>query len=249
MQQKEKKVDRTILAITDFSRSSTNAVLFAIGLFKYSTLKIILLHTFGNPSERENSLIFIEDVLAKKSEESLKKQTEKITSILRDREVNITTYSLAGRLKKGIAKIIESEDADIIVAGIPAGKYPPYYLNDYPVLFTGQSKHPVLLVPENCVDRPLRNVLTINCDPAKQQNSLNTDLEHIVNHGHIVKYTVNLHEKKIDRKVKDLLHTMLKKEEVELIIFIPAPADKIDKALLDYQIQELPTAFSSLLSY
>jgi hypothetical protein len=247
-EQKHKNgVDQTILAITDFSKSSSNAILFAANLLQYCNLKFIFLNVFDIPSDKDSLLISIEDILTTESETDLKKQSAEIALAFKNREINISTYSLTGKLKKGIAKIIESEDIDLIVAGIPANKYPSNYLNDCPILFRGQSKYPVLLVPENCVDKPLRRVLTLNFDSAKQQNMLNKDLEHIINHDHITKYTISINEKKIDHKVISSLHTLLKKEKVELIIFISAPGDRIDKAMLDYQLYELYPYLMSLL--
>ena len=246
---KQKKEDPTILAITDFSKSSTNAILFAAHLFRDTTLKINLLNIFENPTDKATLLISVEDILMKESVISLKKQAAEIAFVLKKQKPTILSHSISEALKKGIAKIAESEKIDLIVAGIPAGKYPSEYLNDYPILYIGQSKYPVLLVPENCVDKPVRSVLTLNFDSAKQQNTENKDLEHIVNHDHIAKYTININEKKIDRKVTASLQSMLKKEEVELITLIPAPGDKIDKALLDYRIQELYNTTASLLSY
>lgn len=248
LEKEEKKANRTILAITDFTKSSTNAILFAANLLQYSTLKIILLNVFETPGDKDSLLISVDDILIKDSDTRLKKQTTEITSFLKERKLNISTRSLPGKLKKGIEKIIEEEDIDLIVMGIPLEKYPSKYLEDCPVLFIGQSKNPVLLVPENCVDKPLRSVLTLNFDTAKLQNMLNKDLEHIINHDHITKYTISINEKKIDHKVIASLHTMLKKEEVEFIIFIPAPGDKIDRALLDYRVQDLCPSVAILLN-
>ena len=247
--QQENKANRTILAITDFSPSSTNAILFAAYLFQYSAFNILLLNVFETPSDKDSLLISVDDILIKESDTRLKKQSAEIASILKDQKLNISTYSFPGKLKKGIAKVMETEDIDMIVSGIPSDKYPSKYLDSCPMLFMGQSKYPVLLVPEHCVDKPLRKVLTLNFDSVKEPNILNKDLEHIVNHDHITKYTLSINENKIDSKAIASLRTMLKKEEVELIIFIPAPGDRIDRALIDYQVQELSPAVSSILSY
>ena len=245
---KTTKAERTILVITDFSECSTNAILFVAHLFQHTKLKISLLNTFGNPSERESFLLYIEDILAKKSGKGLKKQTTEIDSIFKERKLNISTHSLPDSLKKGIAKIIEAEDIDMIVVGLPAGKYPSEYLNTCPVLFRGQSKYPVLLVPEKCINKPLRNVVTLNFYSAQQQNILNKDLEHLVNYDDTTNHVINVNDGKTNNTTLKTLENTITSTKKDLIILNSAPGDQIDKALLEYRIQDLSSLVISMLN-
>ncbi len=241
-------MDRTILAITDFTKSSTRAILFAVNLFRYSTLKIILVNIFETPSDKDSLLISVEDIILKDSETGLKKQSAEIITTLKNEKITILTNSITGKLKKGIGKIIESEQIDLIVAGIPSDRVRDNIFYDIPLLFKVQSKYPVLLVPENCIDKPLRSILTVNFDSAQSKNETDNTLEQIINHDHISKYTITINEKKIDNSVKASLQTMLINDNVELIIFNPAPGDKIDMALADFRIQELYPTVATLLN-
>ncbi len=245
---REKKVNRTILAITDFTKSSTNAVLFAANLFKYTNLKIILLNVFETPNEKEPLLISVEDILTKDSESGLKKQSSDIALKLKEQGVSISTFSISGKLKKALTQVMETESIDLILSGISTDIYPSKYFSNTPILFIGQSKYPVLLVPEKASDKELKSLITVNFDASKHEIPRDREFEHMVNHDHIVKHVLSVNEKKIDKKIISSLQTMLSKEKAELVILIPAPGDKIDKALLDYRLQELCPTIASLLN-
>ena len=242
---RKKKTDRTVLVITDFTKSSTNAVLSAASLFEKLNLKFILLNVFENPAEKSHLLISVEDILVKDSEAGLKKQAAELASTLKGKEVSFTTYSAAGRLKKVVKAIQETENIDLIVVGIPSDKHPFKDLNKIPLLFMGQSKLPVLMVPEKCPDKPAKNAFIINLGAPLSRKAVDKEFEHIVNHDHIAKHIIYFNEKQPNHA----LHEMLLESESDLMILIPAPGDRLDKALLEYQITTLAPTLASLLKY
>lgn len=246
----QKKIDKTILAITDFSKSSTNAILFVARLFKNCNLKFALLNIFKNPGERTSFLISIDDIVSKDSEISLKKQAEEIAVDLKDLKPEIVPYSLSAKLKKNIENISQSESIDLIVTGIPANQYPSEYLNNIPLLFIGQSKFPVLMVPENCAPTPIKSILVLNLDARLSKNRANKGFEYFANSHKIGKNIIYLNEKKMDNTAKvTSLFTSIRDNDVNLLMIIPSAGDKIDKALLDYQMQELCPMVASLLNF
>lgn len=248
MQKENKKADKTILAITDFSKSSTHAILSAARLFENANLKYKLLNVFENPGEKAALLISIEDILAKDSEMGLKKQAAEIAPALNSPESNISTYSIAGKLRKAVSDIVRSESVDLIVTGIPADKYPCKTPDNKPILFMGQSRVPVLMVPEKCSDETVKSVLILNLYAQLPEKVIAKGFESIVNHDHIAKNVIYINEKKISTALSASLHDALSKSEANLIIIIPAPGDKIDRALLDFHIQELCPTVAALLN-
>lgn len=245
----QKKNDKTILAITDFSKSSTNAILFAARLFKNYNLKLNLLNVFENPSEKAALLISIEDIVSKDSELGLKKQSEEIAYKLEDIKPQITTNSLSGKFKKVVGTITQSENIDLIVAGIPLNQYPCKELNYVPFLFVGQSKFPILMVPEDCVSKSVKNILVLSLDVRLSKGLVNKGFEYFANHHSIDRNIINLNDKKVNNSAKlSSLFTSIKENKVDLLMIIPSAGDKIDRALLDYQVQELCPTVASLLN-
>jgi hypothetical protein len=151
-------------------------------------------------------------------------------------------------LKKAISTIAQSEDVDLIVSGIPGDKDPCKNLNHIPLLFMGQSKLPVLIVPEKCLPAPIKNILVLNLDPHSHKRNPDKEFEYIINHDHISKHILSLNERKKDATIRDTLQTALKNQKTDLIIIIPAIGDKIDRLLLDYQIKELCPTIAALLN-
>lgn len=248
VQKDKKKATRNILVITDFTKSSSNAILFAAHLFKNADLSFNLLNVYDNPGVKATLLISVEDILAKDSEAGLQRQSAEVASALKKLKPVISTHSVTGKLKKAISIIAQSEQIDLIVAGIPSNKYPCKNLKDRPLLFMGQSRVPVLLVPENCSDKPIKNILILNLDGHHHKTSADKGFECIINHDHISKFTISLNEKKIDSDALSLFYGTLKENNANLIIIIPAVGDNMDRLLLDYQIQELCPAVSTLLN-
>lgn len=244
----EKKADRNILAITDFTKSSTHAILFAANLFKNSILKFKLVNVFDNPNDKASLLISIEDILTKDSEAGLNKQSAEITSALETMKFHISTYSTTGRLKKAIGTIAQADDVDLIVAGAPSDKYPCKNLNNIPLLFMGQSRYPILIVPENCFHNVIKNILILNLGGTLAKYKFEKGFEHIVNHDHISKREIHINEKKMDKATTTSIQSILNQKKTDLIIIIPAPGDKIDRSLLDYQIHDLCPSIAALLN-
>jgi hypothetical protein len=245
---RDKNVNRNVLAITDFSKSSTNAILYASNLFNYSNLKIILLNAYETPDEKAALLISIEDILSKDSETGLKKQSTDISTITNDRNLEISTYSIGAKLKYAIGKIIQSENIDLITAGIPKSKYPSTFLNKNPILFMGQNRYPVLLVPEECSNKPIKNILILNLGSHQVNDYSKNGLEHILNHNHLAKFVINLNDIKNDNTETAFLNKTLTKQKTDLILIVPSTGDRIDRALLNCQVKELNTLLVSLLN-
>lgn len=248
IQKGKKKADKTILVITDFTKSSTNAILFAANLFKNSNLRINLLNTYENPNEKANILISVEDILSKDSEAGLQKQSAEVALALGKLKPAIATYSSMGKFKKIISTITRSEDIDLIVLGIHSNEHICKKLNTAPLLFIGQGKVPVLMVPENHIHTSVKNVLVLNLGVHQDKNTPDKRFEHIVNHDHIFKEVINLHEKQVNSGTLSAFYSALQKHNTDLIIIAPVAGDKIDKILLGYQFKELLPAFAAIMN-
>jgi len=247
--ERKDKADKTILAITDFSKNSTHAILFAAGLFKDSIIQIKLLNVFESPDKKAKLLISIDDIIIKDSETGLKKQSAEIASVSKKKSLKILTYSASGKLKKIIGSLAQSEDISLIVGSIPPNKHPCKKLNYTPFLFMGQSRHPVLMVPENHVHKTVNNILILNLDAHLSESKINTSFENLVNHKHISTRIITLYEKNIDNTKISSIFKLLKESRAGMLIIVPSAGDKLDRQLLDYQIQELCTTLASLLNF
>lgn len=115
MKSATKRTNSTILAITDFSKSSTNAILNAIRLYKNAHVTLKLLNVFENPGEKANLLISVDDIISRDSKAGLKKQAAEITSLFKKGGLTIQTYSMPGKLHKAIQTITQSDTIDLIV--------------------------------------------------------------------------------------------------------------------------------------
>jgi hypothetical protein len=246
--EKKKGMIKTVLAITDFSKCSTNAILFAANLLKYSNLKIILLNTFETPNDKASLLISVEDILSKDSESGLKKQSDGIIAALERQKLNISTYSHAGKLNKVIGKILKEQEENLIVAGIPPDKYPLLYINNIPVLFMGQSRYPVLLVPESTPVKNIKSILVLNLDKNNNENLAKKGLEQIINHDHLLQYSINISGDISSNTIAEPTRKLLSTETIDLIILLPSSGDKIDRAILNFEVLELFQLFASLLN-
>lgn len=245
---RKKKADKTVLVITDFSKNSTNAILFAAGMFKDSTIRFKLLNIFESPDEKARLLISVEDIISQNSEIGLEKQSAEIASTIKKKNLEVSTLSASGSLKKIIGNLAQSEDISFIVAGIPADKYPCKELNNMPLMFMGQNRYPVLMVPENCSPKPLKNFLVLNLDTHTPQNKLETRFENIVSQGGVSKNFLTLSEQNMDTVKISSVYALLKENRTGILVIIPSAGDKLDRALLDYQIEELCPNIAALLN-
>jgi hypothetical protein len=248
MQEYSKKAVRNVLVVTDFSKSSANAIYFAAKLLKHAELKFVLLNCYVNPDEKSTLLISLKDILQKKSERALEKQVSEMESLIEKKPLEISTYSEPGKLKKAMDTITGNEEIDLMVAGIPSAQYQGKIPVSIPLLFMGQGRYPLLLVPEDCNEKDIKNILVLNMNPIPPETSIKKGLEHIINHDHLSRHTININERDFDSaKAKSLGETLSRRAE-ELIIIIPSPGDRIDKSLMEYRIQELCPAVGSLLN-
>ena len=244
----KKKADKTILAITDFSKSSTNAIIFAAGLFKDINPKLQLLNIFDSPDEKDAPLISVEDILSKDSETGLKKQALEITSALKNPALDIATFSVSGRLKKVISNLAQNGNINLIVAGISGDKYLCKQLNNKPLLFMSPNRVPVLLVPEKTPQKPVDKIAILNLDTHTSETGLKKEFEKIVNHDHVSKNVIALDNRKPEKTAIASIHKLAKEDTISLFVIAPAANDNIDRALLNYRIQELLPSVASLLN-
>jgi len=246
----EKKVTKTILAVTNFSKSSTNAIVFASNLFANRKLKLLLLNIFENPDETKNMLILINDILGKESEKGLKKQSVEIKALLKDRNLDISVYSMTGKLEKVINTINQTQNIDLMVAGMCSGKYSNKGPENLPMLFMGLSKYPVLLLPENYSDGPVKNILVLNLESDRERFNVKRYFEYIINQDYLTGRIININEKKIDNEMVASLQRMLamRKEKTDIIIVTPPSGNSIDRAVLELKVDKLSLITSSLLN-
>ncbi|HTA26953.1 MAG TPA: universal stress protein [Bacteroidia bacterium] len=242
------RADRTILAITDFSKSSTNAILFAAHLLKDSNLKLKLVNIVENPTDKTPLLISVEDILAKDSEDGLKKQSAEIASAFKNDTLHISTYSLSGKLKKIVPAISPADTIDLIVAGIPSDKHSGKNLHNVPLLFMGQSRHPTLIVPENFTPKPIKSVLILNMSSEPPGKTFDFGFEHIFSQHQPARHIIQINAAKTGPGALASIENTISDEKKDLAILIPSAGDRIDKALLEYRIQDLSPFVTSILN-
>ena len=112
----------------------------------------------------------------------------------------------------------------------------------------GQNRYPVLLVPEECSNKPIKNILILNLGSHQVNDYSKNGLEHILNHNHLAKFVINLNDIKNDNTETAFLNKTLTKQKTDLILIVPSTGDRIDRALLNCQVKELNTLLVSLLN-
>jgi nucleotide-binding universal stress UspA family protein len=156
---------RTLIATTDFSPSSINAVNYAADMAKTIKARLILFNAVPIPmavSEIPVPEATLGDMLTEASRE-LKTLKDKL--LLRTNgELDISTEVLMGNFADKIDDISDKCKPFAIVMGIAQGKAVERFLMGSNTFYAiNRSPHPILIVPEKACFRPI-NKIGLACD-------------------------------------------------------------------------------------
>lgn len=114
---------RVIIVPTDFSENAFNALTCALEYFKYETSKIIIIHTYAD-EVYDNKAVISRELLEeykrikhKDSEQGLAQVVKQAMDYAPNPRHTLETRALFGTLLDEVNRLVESEDADLIVMG------------------------------------------------------------------------------------------------------------------------------------
>jgi len=165
---------KTIVAATDYSKTSLNAVHYAAELALKTKSKLLLYHAFGVPvitSEAVVVAVPFEDMEAANN-----KRLNSITKNLKKKysnTVEISYLTQMGFVADTFETMIEAKKADLLVMGIKAaGKVSEIVIGSTASDMAGRVKCPVLIVPEKASFTKLKKIVFAN-DNEKISNTAN----------------------------------------------------------------------------
>ena len=151
---------RTLIAATDFSPSSINAVNYAADMAKAINAKLILFNAVPVPaafSEIPVPEATLEDMLTEAGQEL---DTLKDKLVLRTTgKVDISTEVLMGSFADKIDEISDKCNPFAIVMGIVEGKPIERFLMGSNTFYAiGKNSNPILIIPEKASFRPINKI-------------------------------------------------------------------------------------------
>ncbi len=233
---------KNIIALTDFSDSSTNAALYAANLLQEGSLNVTLVNVDEKPVHKAAMLISFDDILGKSSEIELKKQTEQLTYLFNNDKISIATYSGKGDLKKIINSFAGHNEVQLIVSGMPSLRGLP----KSPLLFLGRDKCPILLVPDKCSFKPLEEIVFVH-NGSSGQPSIGKTFINIIPRNEMESPGMKTHDRNIENITSTVLQTIISEYGADMAVIIPTPGNKTDMAILDYRIKDLIPPVDSIL--
>ena len=114
---------RKILIPTDFSKNATNAILFAVNLFKYETTEFYIMHAYQDDIYANESLLTKNNIeavtvdVSKNSEDQLKITLRDIQAISPNPRHTFYSVSANNILIEEADKIVDDKNIDIIIMG------------------------------------------------------------------------------------------------------------------------------------
>ncbi len=151
---------KTILATTDFSNASVNAINYAAGLALAVNARLVLLHVFQvpvSPTEVPMPEPVFEEMLDDARQE-LDKLSKKLTQRTKGK-LSISIQLEIGTVHYQINEFSKNENPFAIVMGLEAGSnFEKFLLGSKTLYAVKRLSSPVLVVPENVVFSPIKKI-------------------------------------------------------------------------------------------
>ena len=146
-----------ILVPVDFSTTSSNALIYAINLFKASSLEITLLHAFAT-SSMTMTIKNIDQVIEDDSKRSMKQLMDKIRND--HPEVSLKPRVVKDHAVSAIASLGDSGYFDFIVMGTQgASGLKEVFLGSVAGGVISKSSAPVIVVPDGHSFQPIKQIV------------------------------------------------------------------------------------------
>ena len=140
---------QTIVAGTDFTKSSLNACTYAAMLAEKYKCRLVLFNLLDVSWVHANSGLFLLETYEerRKNEHKAKKQLDQLKSLFQN--VNITTFVKEGSFKKELKKFTDHHQVKLIVMGLAEkNKFYKSIYGTHGVGIAGKLDAPVIIVPE-----------------------------------------------------------------------------------------------------
>ncbi|MBS1650834.1 MAG: universal stress protein [Bacteroidetes bacterium] len=141
---------KKIIVGIDFTKSSENALKYAITLAKHSNSELLLFHLYGSPVALTNSGLYYMNYDNSKPEtdKKLQKFAEKI--IKSDTSILFKISSSSGLFKTEIEKLIKKNNVHSVVLGLGSkSKINRFIYGSHVTDIAGKINCPVIIVPES----------------------------------------------------------------------------------------------------
>jgi nucleotide-binding universal stress UspA family protein len=150
---------QTIVAGTDFTKSSLNACNYAAILAEKYNCRLVLFNLLDVSWVHANSGLFLLDMYKTRrtNEQKAKKQLENLKTSFPD--LNITTFVSSGSFKKEIKTFIQHHQVKLVVMGLAEkNRFYKSVYGSHGVDIAGKLEAPVIIVPEQFKKHTLSHV-------------------------------------------------------------------------------------------
>jgi len=153
---------KTIVVATDFSDAAHNASLYAVELAKAFNARLILFSAYqqvGGPAWEVPVILNLEEMLLQ-----VQRRLEDEASIIAaGNAVNVSICSKAGFAPDAIIKVVEENNADMIIAGMKkSGKGIRRFFGSTVSALVKKLKVPMIIVPEETTYSPVTTIALAN---------------------------------------------------------------------------------------
>ncbi|MCB0396907.1 MAG: universal stress protein [Flavobacteriales bacterium] len=141
---------KKILIPTDFSPCAQNAADYAVALFAYEPVQFVLLNSYLVPHSTADTLITIDDILKRNSEEKLAEEVQRLHALNENRRAQFSFCSRPGDLTLVIRKMVKSQSMSLVVMGTGGNNgIRDLLMGTNTASVIRSAPCPVLAIPEN----------------------------------------------------------------------------------------------------
>ncbi|MCB9447357.1 MAG: universal stress protein [Flavobacteriales bacterium] len=141
---------KKILVPTDFSENAAHAAQYALALFQYEAVHIMLFHAYNLPHGISDTLISIDDILKQNAEDALATEISRLTKINRNPRAMFSSKAVPGEPSDAIVRDATKDSFDLIVMGTRgAGGIRGWLMGSNTVAVIERAPCSVLAIPGN----------------------------------------------------------------------------------------------------
>jgi nucleotide-binding universal stress UspA family protein len=151
---------KTILIPTDFSDNSFKAACYAIDLFGSEGNEFILLNAYKVPYQSAGTLVSLDGIMKKESEEDLELFRKRVNEKYEDLTLNLTNKSEYNLLADEIARFQNERKIDYVVMGTQGeNQINKRFLGSNTTKVLSKVLAPTIVVPNNFQGDKIKNIL------------------------------------------------------------------------------------------
>jgi hypothetical protein len=231
---KNKNQKLRVLVPTDFSGHALNAGIFTIELLKNTLGELILENVFQVPKENTGTLISVNDIIIRESEERLKKEQALLK--LKKEKIEVTTQSEEGNPINAVKKAFKKTQANMLVIGHNSK------MDRFSSTFISQPEYwPTLLVPGNTTNKISKEAIVISTSVSINDGiGVGPEFAEIEKRyrdsAHLLYFTKNSTVEHLKATVEALLK---KHKKIGMLIFNTIKGDRLEQAIKEHQLDSV----------